>query len=361
MQWKTILLVIALLALSFIAVILSSFLLAPRSQSNITLATTTSTENSGLLSYLHPQMTNDTGITVDVVAVGTGAALEHARKGLADVVMVHARSLEDQFIAGGYGIHRVSLMHNDFIIVGPSEDPANIRGMTNSTEIFLQLYNARDSIEFVSRGDNSGTYVKEISLWELGNITIQSDNYEWIKKNTWYIETGAGMGQTLTTASELQAYTLTDRSTWLFTKTNFNLELLAQGPPIWHNPYSAILTNPAMFQTGQINFNAAKSYVKWLISDTGQLLIDNYTILGEKAFFADFNDFIDEMTEEELEFWGIESPSNVSSLFVPLSVQNSISIKITWKFSNQFTSYLELRIMKSVIRSNLFFKEDFLV
>jgi tungstate transport system substrate-binding protein len=356
---KLILPFVIILFLGILFIFLWNSMMTSESNSTITLATTTSTENSGLLDHLHPEMTKDTGITVDVLAVGTGAALEHARKGLADVVMVHARSLEDQFIKEGYGIHRVSVMYNNFIIVGPSEDPAKIRGLTNSIDIYLRLYEARDSIIFVSRGDNSGTHVKEIDLWNLANITIQSDNFQWIQNNPWYLETGAGMGQTLTTASEFQAYTLTDRGTWLFIKNGLNLELLAQGSISWQNPYSAILVNPTMFQSGLINYEMAKNYVKWLISPKGQSIIDNYTILDETAFFADFLDHIDEMAEEELDFWGIEPPNNITHLFEPTNVQNSISIKSTKDLPYSFTNCLKLEIIKSDFGTKLLHKENF--
>ena len=143
---------------------------------NIRLATTTSTDNSGLLDYLHSTMVKEINVTVDVIDVGTGAALELAKNGLSDVVMVHARNLEDQFISEGFGFHRVDLMYNDFIIVGPSKDPANVSKLTNSTEIFMRLYESRNKITFVSRGDNSGTHIKEISLWLTAGIDIQANS-----------------------------------------------------------------------------------------------------------------------------------------------------------------------------------------
>ncbi len=273
----------------------------------IILATTTSTENSGILDYIHPIMTEDTGITVDVVAVGTGAALENARGGLADVVIVHARSLEDEFIQEGYGLHRVDLMFNDFIIVGPSSDPANIRGKSNASEVFSLLYLARDNITFFSRGDNSGTHVKELIHWELANIEIKQDNITWAHLNPWYLETGSGMGQTLTVAWVANGYTLSDRGTWLFIKDNLDnkLEMLAEGAPEWMNSYGAILVNPESITSRNINFDAAKRYVQWLISDKGQNLIGNYTINDFQAFFPDFKNHLHEMSAEELGFWGI--------------------------------------------------------
>jgi tungstate transport system substrate-binding protein len=252
-------------------------------------------------------MKNDTDIEIDIVAVGTGAALEQARLGLADVVMVHARNLEDQFIDEGYGLHRIDLMYNDFILVGPKNDPAQIKGTTNATEAFLRLYEFRNELTFFSRGDSSGTYIRELELWELAGIEIQND-FGWAQNNTWYLETGSGMGSTLTTASESDAYTLTDRATYLFMQDNLHLDILAQGPTndiSWRNSYGVILINPEKYETGKVKFDLAKEYVKWLISSSGQNFINEYEIKGYQVFFADFLNHINELTAEELEFWGI--------------------------------------------------------
>ena len=301
-------------------------LIQDNSIESITIATTTSTDNSGLLSYFHPVITKDTGFNIDVIAVGTGAALELARGGLADVVIVHAQNLEDEFIQEGFGSHRVALMFNDFIIVGPTNDPAKIRGNSNTSEVFTLLYNSRENIEFVSRGDSSGTHVKELTQWELAGINIDNDNYSWAQENPWYLETGSGMGETLTVAWQLNAYTLTDRSTWLFNQYNAHnaLEIIAEGSPEWLNRYSAILVNPDAFSTQIINFNSAKRYVQWLISGKGQSLIGNYTINDSQAFFPDFNNHIDEMTEEELEFWGIQPPTPILSVIPKINRRKRI-------------------------------------
>ncbi|MHA1973703.1 MAG: substrate-binding domain-containing protein [Candidatus Hodarchaeales archaeon] len=275
----------------------------------ITLATTTSTENSGLLDYLHPYMTEETGIKVDIVAIGTGAAIEYAKRGLADVVMVHARSLEDQFVADGYGIHRIDLMYNDFVILGPIDDPANISGLTNSTEIFGRLYAARENITFVSRGDNSGTHIKELYLWQEAGITINGSDSTWAKENDWYMETGSGMAATINVAWVSSGYTLSDRGTWLFNEKEDTIEILAEGATEWRNPYGVILVNPNKFnETVNIKFDLAKAYVKWLISEKGQDLINNYKINGQNAFFADFQNHLNDMSQEELDFWGISPP-----------------------------------------------------
>jgi tungstate transport system substrate-binding protein len=221
--------------------------------------------------------------------------------------MVHARNLEDQFIDEGYGLHRIDLMYNDFILVGPKNDPAQIKGTTNATEAFLRLYEFRNELTFFSRGDNSGTYIRELELWELAGIEIQND-FGWAQNNTWYLETGSGMGSTLTTASESDAYTLTDRATYLFMQDNLLLDILAQGPTndiSWRNSYGVILINPEKYETGKIKFDLAKEYVKWLISSSGQNFINEYEIKGYQVFFADFLNHINELTAEELEFWGI--------------------------------------------------------
>ena len=192
-------------------------------ENTITLYTTTSTRDSGLLDYLKPMWEKDTGINVSVVAVGTGAALEAARNGLADLVMVHARSLEDEFISEGYGMHRVSLMHNDFILVGPSSDPAGIMGMTNATQVFQKLYQERNQVTFASRGDLSGTNVKELALWDKSGITIEPDNITWANVNPWYLDLGSGMAATLSSASINASYTLSDRARVSFKLRNVAL------------------------------------------------------------------------------------------------------------------------------------------
>ena len=274
----------------------------------ITLYTTTSTDNSGLLDYLHPLLKADTNITVNVVAVGTGAALEGARQGLADVVMVHARSLEDEFIAEGYGIHRVSLMHNDFILVGPSSDPAQVMGMTNATQVFQKLYANRNNIIFLSRGDNSGTNVKELELWNASGVSIDGNNITWAGANQWYQESGSGMSSTLTTASTEGAYTLTDRATFLFMNETVNLKILAQNPTgdlNWQNPYGVILVNPDKFTNVNIKMDVAKRYVQWLISPKGQTAINDYRINNKQVFFADFATYESQMPSSELDYWGL--------------------------------------------------------
>jgi tungstate transport system substrate-binding protein len=206
-------------------------------------------------------------------------------------------------------------MYNDFIIVGPTNDPSGIRGLTNSSEIFNRIDKTKSAIKFVSRGDNSGTHIKELELWSNASFSINSDDVDWVYNNRWYKETGSGMGLTLTIASQLQAYTLTDRGTWLFMKENLSLELLAEGSSLWHNLYGAILVNPENFESN-INFELAKKYVQWLISPFGQDMINNYKISEEQAFFANFIYHIDELTEEEKDFWGIRDSFLIQELII---------------------------------------------
>lgn len=298
-------------AVVIIVVIITSGLvyvaLTPPSKT-ITMYTTTSTDNSGLLQYLKPMWEKDTGITVDWVPVGTGAAITAAEQGEADVVMVHARSLEDAFVAAGYGMHRVSLMHNDFVLVGPSSDPAGVNGMTNATLAFQKLYQDRTNIKFISRGDNSGTNVKELELWNASGDYVNGSDSTWAKANSWYEESGSGMSATLRVASTEQAYTLTDRATFLnVNTTEIDLTILAQdsSSAAWANPYGVILVNPAAFPKINIKVDLAKQFVEWLISDKGQAAINAYRINGKQVFFADFQNLKSELNSTELAYWGL--------------------------------------------------------
>ncbi|MFX1511586.1 MAG: substrate-binding domain-containing protein [Promethearchaeota archaeon] len=268
----------------------------------IRLATTTSTENSGLLDNLHEEFYKTSNIRVDVIAVGTGAAIEAGAKGDVDLIMVHAREKEDEFIATGTGIYRVDLMYNDFIIVGPGNDPAGIRDLTNVSETLFNIYNSR--AKWISRGDDSGTHFKELGIWSSINFIPQTDNQTWIDANPWYIETGQGMGATLTIAAQSEAYTLTDRGTWIFQRDSLNgLEVLCEGDPFLFNPYGVILINPQVYS--HVKFEEAKTYVMWLISDEGQNAIASYKVDGEQLFFPDFKNHISEMNTEGKTFWDI--------------------------------------------------------
>ncbi|WP_457557108.1 substrate-binding domain-containing protein [Candidatus Harpocratesius sp.] len=271
-----------------------------RNSKKIILATTTSTNDSGLLDYLLPEFEKQNHIRVEVLSVGTGQALEIGRSGDADVLLVHSRAREDEFIANGYGVHRACVMYNDFVIVGPSSDPARIFNQ-NLTEALNRLILAGENgtITFFSRGDGSGTHSKELALWgSIGFIPNASTM-------SWYKELGSGMGTTLIVSNENQGYTLVDRGTWLSTKASLNIVVLFEGDSILLNPYGAILVNPDLHSG--INYEFARSFVAFLVSEQGQTLIDNFKINGEQLFHADFGR-CDELTDcnttdTEIEFW----------------------------------------------------------
>ncbi len=271
---------------------------------NIRLATTTSTENSGLLDYLLPEFYKTSNVRVSVIAVGTGAALDMGERGDADCVIIHAREKEDIFVAEGWGVHRVDLMYNDFIILGPESDPANITGLSNATEAFNQIREKEG--RWISRGDNSGTHFKELSIWADIGFIPDTENQTWVDLNPWYEETGQGMGNTLMIADQKEAYVLADRGTWIFQRDALpQLSLLVEGNLILNNPYGAILINPEKHP--HVKQQAAKEFIKWLISEDGQTLIDRYKIDNEQLFFSDFLNHIHEMSDSEKAFWEITS------------------------------------------------------
>ncbi|RPI24637.1 MAG: hypothetical protein EHM70_21045 [Chloroflexota bacterium] len=218
------------------------------------LATTTSTADSGLLDYILPDFEAETGITVDVIAVGTGQAITLGQDGNADVLLVHARSREDAFMADGHGVRREDVMYNDFVIVGPESDPAGIAGMTNAAEAFARL--AEAGATFISRGDDSGTHTKELSIWSVAGIEPAGD---------WYVSAGQGMGEVLTMANEQQAYTLSDRATYLARSLErLELVVLVEGDPALFNPYGVIAVNPD--KGPQIHNDLANLFIDWIIS-----------------------------------------------------------------------------------------------
>ncbi|MEM3674827.1 MAG: substrate-binding domain-containing protein [Candidatus Methanomethyliaceae archaeon] len=245
----------------------------------VVLATTTSTYDSGLLEYLIPKFEAEQGISVHIISVGTGQAIEAAKRGDADLVLVHSRQLELDFINSSYGIHRACVMYNDFIIIGPADDPANISGLTNATEAFRRIAEEGNQGRalFISRADRSGTYMVELSIWEnLGMVpsTIAQ---------RWYLEAGAGMGAVMRMANEKRAYTIADRATWLSFKSQLpNLRALVQGDLVLLNPYAIILVNPEKYP--QRNFNGAIALAKWMISEEGQSLIAGFKKEGEALF-----------------------------------------------------------------------------
>ena len=241
----------------------------------ITVASTTSTENSGLFHYLLPLFQHDTGIEARVVAVGTGQAIALAQRGDADVLLVHHKPSEEQFVAEGWGVARYDVMYNDFVLVGPQTDPAGIRGMPDVGAALAQIA-ARHAV-FVSRGDDSGTHKLELSLWQTTSVNVAAAS------GTWYRETGAGMGGTLNIASGLEAYTLTDRGTWISFKNRGQLAMLVEGDPRLFNQYGVILVNPAKHK--HVKAKDGQAFIDWLLSDRGQQAIAAFRIEGEQAFF----------------------------------------------------------------------------
>ena len=233
------------------------------------LATTTSTEDSGLLDYILPEFEKTTGIKINVIAVGTGQALKLGEDGNADVLLVHARAREDEFMAASHGVRREDVMYNDFVIVGPASDPAGIQGMTNAAEAFQAIADAQ--APFVSRGDDSGTHTKEKSIWSSAGIDPAGD---------WYISAGQGMGEVLTMSDEQQAYTLSDRATYLARlKEGLELSILVEGDPILFNPYGVIAVNPD--KNPAIQTELADQFIDWIISVPTQEMISQF---GAKDF-----------------------------------------------------------------------------
>lgn len=241
----------------------------------ITAASTTSTENSGLFGYLLPQFTEKTGIEVRVVAVGTGQAIGMAEKGDADVLFVHHTPSEKQFVEQGYGVERFDVMYNDFVIIGPASDPAGIRGMKDVIKALNTIMEAQ--APFASRGDDSGTHKKELGLWKAAGVDASSFDAEW------YRETGAGMGATLNTASGMNAYTMSDRATWLNFGNKGELEILVEGDERLFNQYGIILVSPERHP--HIKKDMGQTFIDWVLSEQGQQAIGEYQIKGQQAFF----------------------------------------------------------------------------
>ncbi len=251
-------------------------LITPLSASEgIILQSTTSTANSGLYDAILPGFTRQTGIVVHVVAVGTGQALRNARNGDGDVLLVHARTAEQRFVDEGYGVERFDVMYNDFIIVGPPEDPAGIGGMRDAPAALVRV--ARTQAPFASRGDDSGTHKKELSLWATAGI----DPTAW--SGHWYRETGSGMGATLNTAVGMGAYTMTDRGTWIGFKNKGDHQILVEGDDNLHNQYGVILINPAVHPG--VNAAAGQKFIEWILSANGQRAIAGYRVNGQQLFF----------------------------------------------------------------------------
>jgi tungstate transport system substrate-binding protein len=240
----------------------------------ITVASTTSTEQSGLFGHLLPIFKKDTGIDVRVVALGTGQALDTGRRGDADVVFVHDKVAEEKFIAEGFGVERIEVMYNDFVLVGPKADPAK----ANGRDISVGLKRVADSkAAFVSRGDKSGTHAAELRYWKAAGVDLDTT------KGAWYRETGSGMGPALNTASAMNAYILTDRGTWLSFKNRGELAIQVEGDAKLFNQYGVMLVNPA--KHAHVKKDLGQRFVDWLVSAAGQKAIADYKIGGEQLFF----------------------------------------------------------------------------
>ncbi len=256
------------------------------------LATTTSTENSGLLGAILPPFEAETGLKVDVISVGTGAALKLGENGDADLILVHAPDLEEAFVASGFGVNRRGVMYNDFIIVGPKSDPAGVRGSKDAAAALAGI--AKKGSPFVSRGDNSGTHVKEQELWRDSEITLigvkkllspagKEGQIEYrAPEGEWYLSIGQGMSAALLMADEKEAYCLADRGTWLSLKSRLDLEVLVEGDGRLFNPYGLIAVNPGRYPG--INYRGAMALIAWLTSVEGQKLIGEFKIGGEPLF-----------------------------------------------------------------------------
>ncbi len=244
---------------------------------NLLLVSTTSTQDSGLLDVLLPAFEEQSGYTVQLVATGSGQALEMGREGNADVILLHSPAAEEKFMDEGYGIDRRLVMHNDFVVVGPPNDPAALRTAPTLDSAFERIFS--NAVTFVSRGDDSGTHVKELELWKNANLDPTGQ--------PWYIETGQGQGVTLSVASEKEGYALTDRGTFLAYRPNVNLEIVFEGDPFLKNIYHVLTVNPEKFP--QVNAEGAKAFSDFITSPEGQEIIRTFGMeqYGEPLFFPD--------------------------------------------------------------------------
>jgi tungstate transport system substrate-binding protein len=261
---------------AFLALVISLAAFAAQAQDRfITVASTTSTEQSGLFGHILPIFEKSTGIKVRVVALGTGQALDLARRGDADVVFVHAKAAEEKFLADGQGVKRYPVMYNDFVLIGPKSDPAKIAGAGDILAALKKIEAAR--APFVSRGDRSGTHMAELKLWKEAGIEIDK------AKGPWYRDTGQGMGPALNTAASMNAYLLADRATWLAFKNRGDLAILVEGDKRLYNQYGVTLVNPEKHPT--VKKELGQAFIDWLVSPDGQKAIAEYKIGGEQLFF----------------------------------------------------------------------------
>ena len=248
---------------------------ASAEERSIVLQSTTSTANSGLYDYILPRFSVETGIRVDVVAVGTGQAIKNARNGDGDVLLVHARSAEEAFVAEGYGVERLDVMYNDFVIVGPPADPAGVAGLEDAAAALGRI--AASGSPFASRADDSGTHKKEMSLWHAAGVDPTEAS------GAWYRETGSGMGATLNVAVGMEAYALTDRGTWISFQNRGSHRVLVAGDDELFNQYGVILVNPA--RHANVNATDGQTFIDWLLGSDGQAAIAAYRLDGQQLFF----------------------------------------------------------------------------
>lgn len=267
----------------------------------IKMSTTTSTQASGLLDVLLPELQKDTGIQVKVIAKGTGAAIRDGMDGNVDVIFVHAKAREEKFVEEGYGTKRYAVMHNDFVILGPVDDPAKIKGMKDAPAALKMIADAKAT--FISRGDDSGTHTKEQALWQKTGLKLEKITNTIVKKgkkveisfvhpedsSQWYLSIGQGMGKTLLVADEKQAYTLADRGTYIKYKFGrdvpVDLDVLCEGDPLLANPYGVIPINPQKHP--HVKSKLAEEFAQWLVSERGQSVIADYRLLGKQLFYPD--------------------------------------------------------------------------
>jgi tungstate transport system substrate-binding protein len=283
-----------------------------REEGKLILATTTSTQDSGLLDVLLPDFEQEAGVDVDVIAVGTGQALQLGEDGNADVLLVHARAREDEFMAGGHGTRREDVMYNDFVVLGPASDPAGIKGMTSAAEAFAKI--AETESPFISRGDESGTHTKELSVWKAAGIEEPSGD--------WYNSTGQGMGEVLTIANEQQAYTLSDRATYLArTKEGLDLEVVVEGDKALFNPYGVITVNPE--KNDAIQAELAEQFLEWIISVSVQEKIGQFGVedFGQSLFIPDSQPWRDHMASMQ----PTTAPAGEAALKVTGLVENEMA------------------------------------
>jgi len=243
-------------------------------QQSIIVQSTTSTQNSGLYDHILPIFEEKTGIDVRVVAVGTGQALENGRRGDGDVLLVHAKPAEQKFVAEGYGVARNDVMYNDFVIVGPADDPARVKGMDDAPAALAKI--AEEEAVFASRGDDSGTHKKELSLWNAAGVDPT------VASGTWYRETGSGMGATLNAGIGMDAYVMTDRATWISFGNKADHEILVEGDEALFNQYGIIMVNPEKHPN--VNVAAAQTFIDWILSEEGQSAIASFRVEGQQLF-----------------------------------------------------------------------------